>query len=146
MREIWVYEEYYITLFLGISYVMLRAFENFHRTLVPHSFLDLDVHGPVFTLAAWIVYDRTQASIRHPCVRVWRTCNYTCGVNWPIGLEYLGTEVHFCLNTSIRNEEVVSFLTSPKLQNLKRGREALTKPRERGHTRFSVFGKDGREI
>jgi hypothetical protein len=30
-----------------------------------------------------------------------------------------------------RNREFISYLTSPRLQNLKRGREALTKLRER---------------
>jgi hypothetical protein len=59
-----------------------------------------------------------------------------------IGLEYLGTEVPLCLNTPIENEEFVSFLTSPGLQNLKRGREAVTKPREKD-TRFSVPSKEG---
>jgi hypothetical protein len=55
MREIWVYEEYYITLSLGISNVMFRAFGNFRRALVPHSSLDLDIGGPVVTLEAGLV-------------------------------------------------------------------------------------------
>jgi hypothetical protein len=76
MREICVYKGYYFTLSLGISNVMLRAFGNFRRALVPHGFLDLVVGGPVVTLAGGLVYDRTQASIWHPCVRVWQTCNY----------------------------------------------------------------------
>jgi hypothetical protein len=51
-----------------------------------------------------------------------------------------------CLNTSIGYEEFVSCLTSPRLQNWKRGHETLTKPRERERTLFSVTSKEGRAV
>jgi hypothetical protein len=112
MLEICVYEDYYITLSLGVSNVMLRAFGNFRRALVSRSFLDLDVGGPVVTLEVKPAYGTQASEFGGPAI-------VQCGVNWQIGLEYLGIEVPLCLNTPIKNEEVVSFLTSPKLQKLK---------------------------
>jgi hypothetical protein len=76
MREICFYEEYYITVSLGISNIMLGAVGNFRRAQVLLCF-DLDVEEPVGTLVSGLVYDRTQASMWHPCVGVWWTCNYT---------------------------------------------------------------------
>jgi hypothetical protein len=56
MREIRVYVKYYITLSLGIIYVMLRTSENFHAALVPFSFLGIYFDEPFITLAMRLVW------------------------------------------------------------------------------------------
>jgi hypothetical protein len=136
MREICVYEEYYFTLSLGISNVMLRAFGNFRRALVPLCF-DLDVDGRVVTLLSGLVYDRTQASIWHPCVGVWRTCNYKM---WGQLTNRIGVFRHrstALFEYANRKRGSRKFPDISYTSEFERGREDLTKPRERGHSLFS---------
>jgi hypothetical protein len=62
---------------------------------------------------------------------------YNVGSTDQEDLEYLHKAVPPCLNTSMRNEEVLIYLTSPKLQNLKGRRGTLKNPREREDPHFS---------
>jgi hypothetical protein len=118
--------------------VILRASGNFRRALVSLCF---DLGGTV----SGIVSDRTQVSIWHSCVGIWRPATIQCRVNWQIGLEYLGTEMPLCLITPIGYEEFVSCLTSPGLQILKGDAKRLGSL-ERNDTLFSVPRKEGRLV
>jgi hypothetical protein len=144
MREIGVYKKIYITLSLGISNVMLRAFGNFRRvwyhivslTLIMNKSTPL--YRGLFTTELKPAYGTHVSEFGGPTT-------VQCKVNWQIGLEYLGTEIPLCLNMPIGTEDFVSCLTSPKLQNLK-GDAKLLRSLGGEDTHFSVSSKEGRVV
>jgi hypothetical protein len=122
---------------------MLRAFGNFRRALVP---LYCDLMNQSGTLVFGACLQQNSSQHMAPTCRGLAPHNHKMQGQLTNRIGVFRHRSTALFKHANQKREFVSCLTSPRLQNLKRGREALAKPREREDTHFSVLRKKGRLV